>query len=209
MWVQVNGKEQVCPVPENKQLNSLGLRGAVPLCHHFLRALVRPGDRLVDATCGNGYDTLLLAELVGEGGHVWAFDVQETALAATRERLFQAGWSERATLLAAGHERLAELVPGPVRAVVFNLGFLPGSDQACRTATDTTLVALSQAAELLAPGGMVVIAVYTGHAGGDTEGAAVLEWAASQPAKQFNSWRHYQLNRSATAPFLVLVERAK
>jgi SAM-dependent methyltransferase len=189
--------------------HGLGLRGAVPLCHHFLREVVRPGDQVVDATCGNGYDTLLLAELVGADGHVWAIDVQETALTATGERLSQAGWSERVTLLAASHERLAELVPGLVRVIVFNLGFLPGSDQTCRTVTDTTLTALAQSTALLAPGGMVVIAVYTGHAGGDDEGAAVVEWAAGLPAKQFNSWRHYQLNRSATAPFLVLVERAK
>ena len=189
-------------------MSNLGLRGAVPLGHHFLRAVVRPGDRVVDATCGNGYDTQLLAELVGSEGHVWAFDVQETALAATRARLAEAGCTERVTLLAAGHERLAELVPGPVRAVVFNLGFLPGSDQLCRTATDTTLAALNQALTLLLPGGIIAIAVYTGHAGGDTEGAAVIDWAANLPAKQFNTWRHYQLNRSSTAPFLVLVERA-
>jgi SAM-dependent methyltransferase len=188
---------------------ALSLRGAVPLCHHFLRAVVRPGDRVADATCGNGFDTLLLAELVGASGHVWAFDVQEQALAATRERLAEAGFGERVTLLAAGHERLVELVPGPLRAVVFNLGFLPGSDQCCRTATETTLAALEQAAQLLAPGGIIAIAVYTGHAGGDTEGSAVLAWAAALPPKQFNSWRHYQLNRSATAPFLVLVERSK
>jgi SAM-dependent methyltransferase len=163
----------------------------------------------MDATCGNGFDTVLLAELVGADGHVWACDVQESALAVTSERLIQAGLGERVTLLAASHEHLAELVSAPVQAVVFNLGFLPGSDQNCRTVTDTTLTALAQAAALLDLGGIIAIAVYTGHAGGDDEGTAVLEWAASLPAKQFNSWRHYQLNRSATAPFLVLVERAK
>jgi len=185
----------------------LGLRGAVPLCHHFLRTVVRPGDSVVDATCGNGHDSLLLAELVGEEGHVWAFDVQATALAATRLRLVEAGWSGRVTLLAVGHEQLAELVPGPVRAVVFNLGFLPGSDQTCRTATDTTLAALDQAVALLTSGGVIAIAVYTGHEGGDEEGAAVLKWAATLAPSRYNVWRQYQLNRSSAAPFLVLVEK--
>lgn len=76
-----------------------GIRGAVPLCHHFLRERIRPGDRVVDATCGNGQDTLLLAELVGEEGRVWGFDIQEEALARTRERLVAAGLDGRVELV--------------------------------------------------------------------------------------------------------------
>ena len=62
------------------------LRGAVPLCHYYLQQWLRPGDRAVDATCGNGRDTLLLARLVGEEGRVWALDIQAEALARTRQR---------------------------------------------------------------------------------------------------------------------------
>lgn len=48
------------------------------------RKVVRPGDTVIDATCGNGHDTLELVKLVcadNAPGYVYAFDVQEDALA--------------------------------------------------------------------------------------------------------------------------------
>jgi SAM-dependent methyltransferase len=184
-----------------------GLRGAVALSHCFLRERLREGDAVVDATCGNGHDTLLLAQLVGPAGRVWAFDVQADALAATRALLHEAGCLGQGELVAAGHERLGEFVAGPVKAVVFNLGYLPGGDKSCVTRPEQTVAALRQAVELLLPGGIVTIAVYTGHPGGAEEGAAVDEWAALLPPEQFNVWRCRQSNRPATAPYLVLVEK--
>lgn len=84
----------------------------------------------VDATAGNGHDTVFLAELAGRTGHVYAFDVQTAALGATRNRLEAAGLADRVTLIHAGHENLAGLVPEcTVTAILFNLGFLPGSDK--------------------------------------------------------------------------------
>jgi SAM-dependent methyltransferase len=186
-----------------------GLRGAVPLCHYFLRERVRPGDRVVDATCGNGQDTLLLAELVGERGRVFALDIQEEALARTARRLAEAGVAERVELLCAGHERLGSLVSGPLRAVIFNLGYLPAGDRRIRTGEVTTLPALAQAAELLVPGGVLLLAVYTGHDGGGEEWQAVQEWCAGLEPKFFNAWHARQLNRSEVAPFVVVVEKVR
>jgi len=162
---------------------------------------------VVDGTCGNGQDTLLLAELVGESGRVWAFDIQEEALQRTSERLAAAGCRERVELVRAGHERLAELVTGSLQAVVFNLGYLPAGNPEVRTSAQTTLSALQQSAELLAPGGILLIAVYTGHDEGE-EWAAVREWAAGLHPHEFNVWQARQLNRSEVAPFVVLVEKA-
>lgn len=183
-----------------------GLAGAVPLAHFFLRERLREGDRVVDATCGNGHDTLLLARLVGPTGRVWAFDVQPAALAAAADRLAAAGCRERVDLLAAGHERLAELVAGPLQAVVFNLGYLPGGDRQTVTRPESTVAALVQALPLLAPGGMILLAVYTGHPGGEAERQGVEQWAAGLPPARCNVWRSSQLNRSAAAPSLILVE---
>lgn len=183
------------------------LHGAVPLSHLLLRQRVRPGDRVVDATCGNGKDTLLLAGLVGPGGRVWAFDIQEEALARTGQLVDQAGFTGRVTLVSAGHERLAEVVDEPVSAVIFNLGYLPGGNQAVMTGPASTLAALEQAQALLTPGGIIVVVVYTGHPGGDEEWGAVRKWAAALPPGRFNVWQAAQVNRSAAAPFLVLVEK--
>ncbi|MCM2356783.1 MAG: methyltransferase domain-containing protein [Geobacteraceae bacterium] len=191
---------------KNKTSNSL--RGAVPLSHLFLRERVRPGDRVVDATCGNGHDTLLLAQLVGPEGRVWAFDVQEEALTATRELLSGEGLSGRVELLRAGHERLAEFVREELRAVVFNLGFLPGGDREFVTRPEHTVAALEQAAGLILAGGIITVCIYTGHPGGPEEGEAVARWGAGLSPKRFNVWSSRQLNRPATAPYLVLVEKS-
>lgn len=185
------------------------LRGAVPLSHYFLRERVRPGDLVVDATCGNGFDTLLLARLVGEAGTVWAFDVQPVAIAATRELLEREGCLDPVRLIEAGHERLGEFVPEGIAAAVFNLGYLPGGDTELITDQANTVSALEQAAQLLGPGGILTVALYTGHEGGPEEAQAVESWAASLHPGRFNVWRHRQLNRPETAPYLVFVERIR
>jgi SAM-dependent methyltransferase len=188
-------------------MNRKGLYGAVPLAHYLLRERLKTGDCAVDATCGNGQDTLLLAALVGSSGKVWAFDVQGAALAKTGERLAAAGLEHCVRLVHAGHERLAEFVMEPLQAVVFNLGYLPAGDREIRTAAATTQAALQQAAAQLQSGGFILIAVYTGHAGGMEEWRAVHKWCAALLPHEFNVWQSRQLNRGETAPFLVVVEK--
>jgi len=185
----------------------IDLRGAVALAHYLLSRRVGPGDRVVDATCGNGNDTLLLARLVGEEGRVWAFDIQEEALRATARLLDEAGCRQQVELCAMGHERLAELVAEPLRAVVFNLGYLPGGDKGCVTRPETTVAALEAASQLIAPGGCLLVALYPGHPGGAEECAAVEEWGRALPPHLFNVWLHRQLNRPATAPYLLQAEK--
>lgn len=185
------------------------IRGAVSLAHYLLRERVKPGDRVLDATCGNGNDTLLLARLVGVDGTVWAFDIQSTALRETARLLEENGMLPRAILLEAGHERIAEFVNERLNAVVFNLGFLPGSDRSCITLPDTTIPALSQALEMLQQGGILLVALYPGHDGGDEEAAMVEEWGMGLNPSDYNVWRHRQLNRSLNAPYLIMVERRR
>jgi ubiquinone/menaquinone biosynthesis C-methylase UbiE len=187
----------------------MGLRGAVALSHFFLLERVGPGDRVLDATCGNGNDTLLLARLVGKGGRVWAFDIQHCALEATRSQLSAAGCLEQTDLVESGHERVAEYVTEPLRAAVFNLGYLPGGDRNFATAATHTVAALRQAAELLLPGGIITVCIYTGHDGGPEEAAAVEEWSSSLTPRLFNAWRSRQPNRPDTAPYLLLIEKSR
>ncbi len=188
--------------------NHVPLRGPVQLCHLFLKERVGTGDRVVDATCGNGYDTLLLAGLVGREGRVWSFDVDAAALEAARGRLREASLETAVELINDGHERLAAHVNQPLRAVVFNLGYLPGGAREVTTRPETTLAALEQSADLLLPGGFILLVVYTGHPGGREEGRAVDTWAAGLPSPRFNAWRCALMNRQAEAPYLLVVENA-
>jgi hypothetical protein len=184
-----------------------GIGGAVGFSHFFLRRTVQVGDRVIDATCGRGRDTLFLAGLVGDSGKVWAFDVQEEALAETASRVRDAGCSSWVNLVHAGHESLSEYIQEPVRAVVFNLGYLPGNSAGVVTLPETTLSALDQALPLLLPGGVIVLAVYTGHPGGEEEAANVEAWARTLSPREFNVWKSRQLNRSASAPYVLVVEK--
>lgn len=111
---------------------SYELRSARWIAADVLRQVVQPGDTVVDATLGNGHDTLMLCELVGETGRVIGFDIQPDAVERTRERLADAGMLSRCTLYAEGHEHLSERVITPIRTATFNLGWLPGATSASR-----------------------------------------------------------------------------
>lgn len=183
-----------------------GWYGAVPLAHQILSCRIREGDRVVDATCGNGNDTLFLARLVGPSGHVFAFDVQQKALERTRSQLEQESLGERVTLVAVGHERMGEYVRTPVRGIVFNLGYLPGGDRNVTTRPFTTRAGIDAGLLLLLPEGIMTVAVYSGHDGGE-EGEDILRHCSSLDPRIWNVWVCRQGNRSTRAPFLVVIER--
>ena len=183
------------------------LRNARHLAADYMIRTIREGDTVVDATMGNGKDTLFLCSLVGETGHVHAFDVQREAVERTRERVREAGFEPRATLLLAGHETMAEHVKGPVQAVMFNLGWLPGAEHVVTTKTDTTLKAVSAALELIAPGGIVTICVYPGHEEGTRELEALKAYAAGLSVRTFNVLYHSFANASSQTPRLFLIQR--
>lgn len=183
------------------------LRGPVALIHLLLQRFVSPGDHTIDATCGNGKDTLVLAQLVGTSGHVTAFDIQSEALQRTAQRLREADLSAQTSLLCCGHELMEQHVAPPVSAVVFNLGWLPGADRTIVTRPETTLQALNSACRLLKSGGIVLITCYPGHSGGDQETEEILSWSAALAPARYHVWRMSQPNTSADAPFCLLIQK--
>lgn len=168
-----------------------------------------PGARAVDATMGNGKDTLWLCEQVGPEGRVYAFDVQAEAVERTRARLVEAGVAERATLFCRGHEDMAALVREPVDAVMFNLGWLPGAERGVTTRVETTLLAVDAALSILGPEGLLTICVYPGHDEGVRELAALRDWAAGLDPKRFDAMTKHYLNQPNDPPQLIAVKRKK
>lgn len=186
---------------------SKGLGSAVYLAQLFVSDSVRSGGTAVDATAGNGNDVLFLARLAGASGKVYAFDTQAKALQTTRELLVRNGCADRVELLQAGHEEMKGLVPGPVDAVIFNLGYLPGGDHSIVTGPGTTIRALGAALDLLRPGGRIGLVIYTGHPGGREEGETVEKFASSLNAEQFKVIKISFLNRAANAPVVIVIEK--
>ena len=127
--------------------------GARKWAKALIEGNVNPGAIVVDATMGNGYDTLWLAQQVGEEGKVYAFDIQEEALKRTFERLCENHVENRVRLICAGHETMREHISEPIDAAVFNLGWLPGTPHERTTRAETTVMAVNAALSLLKPGG--------------------------------------------------------
>lgn len=176
--------------------------------HHEIAAAVREGDLAIDATAGNGHDTVFLAERVGESGKVLAFDIQTEAIAAARARVEAAGLGGRVEFIHGSHVAMADhAVPGSVAAVMFNLGYFPGGDHAVITRTAGTLAALEAALSLLKPGGVLTVVCYPGHPGGDEESAAVLEWSEGLASPDFAGSVVRRGDTLRPSPFLVTVRR--
>ena len=177
------------------------LADIIPFAHSLLRAHIREGDCVMDGTAGNGHDTLLLAQCVGEAGRVFAFDIQAAAIEATRARLAEDGLLPRVTLIQDGHQHATQYIRPPLRAAVFNFGYLPHGDKNITTLSETSVAAVQAALDLL------IAVVYHGHEAGKAEKAALLDYFAALPARRFRVLRYGHVNRLNAAPFVVAVEK--
>lgn len=178
------------------------------LAHERLSAYLKKGDIAIDATVGNGHDTAFLLAKVGEKGHVYGFDIQASAIAATRQQCANA---ENLTLIPDSHAKLAGYIPaqqiGKIKACLFNLGYLPGGDKAIITQTQSTLQALDAACEVLMAGGILTVLAYPGHPDGDQETAQVAKWCTGLPQEQFNCRVFDSDTKNPAAPRLWLVDK--
>ncbi|MFC4103310.1 tRNA (mnm(5)s(2)U34)-methyltransferase [Paenibacillus xanthanilyticus] len=191
----------------------MGFLSVLSMAHRLVQERVRPGDPVIDGTCGNGMDTLFLAGLTGPRGSVYAFDVQEQALARTRERLAPLAADGRMPNLHAvldSHARIREHVQaelhGKVAAAMFNFGYLPGADPSVITETQSSVSALEAALDVLRPGGIVTAVLYPGHEGGDAEAAAIEAWASALPQVAAQTLL-YRMAQKPTAPYLIAIEK--
>lgn len=193
----------------------MGFLSVLSMAHQMIRERIQPGDIAIDATAGNGVDTRFLAELVGSHGVVYAFDIQEAAITATRKRLEPLEEQQQLPdlrLVLDGHEAMSRHVEqdhvGKVAAAMFNLGYLPGADPTVITKTDSSLAAIETALSLLKPGGIVTCVLYPGHPGGGDEAEAVLQWAQALSSAEGQAVL-YRMAQKPTAPFLVAIERSR
>ncbi|SFJ16526.1 Putative rRNA methylase [Terrisporobacter glycolicus] len=173
----------------------------------FLEKIIEKGHVVIDATMGNGYDTVYLGNLVGETGKVYAFDVQEEALTSTRKKVVRDNMEDRIELIHDGHENLDKYVKEEVSCVVFNLGYLPRAKHMVITKPDTTLEAIKKSLEILKPNGIISIAAYIGHEGGLDEKNYICEYLDNLDQKQYNVLHMEFTNQINNPPQLILVEK--
>ncbi|MGZ9805545.1 tRNA (mnm(5)s(2)U34)-methyltransferase [Streptococcus sp. V869] len=178
------------------------MKRPLEMAHDFLAQVITPEDIVVDATMGNGYDTLFLAKLAKQ---VYAFDIQEQALEKTSQRIQEAGLTN-VDLILQGHETVDQYVT-EVKAAIFNLGYLPSADKSIITQPQTTLEALEKLCQVLVKGGRIAIMIYYGHEGGDIERDAVLDFVSQLPQQEYTATIYRTLNQINNPPFLVMIEK--
>ena len=148
---------------------------------------------MIDATVGNGYDTLFMAEWGGPDARVLGIDLQAEALESAHHRLKEAGLENRVKLVQGNHADLAAYVPedwvATVDLIMFNLGYLPGGDKTMTTCESSTLAALVAARSILRPGGYLSVIAYQGHPGGAEEAEAVSRWFDHREQQGDQIWR--------------------
>ncbi len=177
------------------------------LAHYIVAWAVREGDLAVDATAGNGHDTIFLAGKVGLKGHVYSFDVQQEALDHTLIRLEQQQLEKQVTLIREGHEQMQRYIEGPVIAVMYNLGYLPGGNRRITTKHDTTIISLKQALQILAPRGIITMVLYPGHPEGNDEKKHLAAFCKELDPEHYTVLNSQLFNRFNKPPELIVVQR--
>ncbi|MDO5135420.1 MAG: class I SAM-dependent methyltransferase [Eubacteriales bacterium] len=175
-------------------------------CRHFVKDHVKEGDICIDATAGNGWDSLLLSRCCGKTGRVTSFDIQPMAVARTKERLMeQAPWRNWRVVLDSHRNMDFYEEQGTVSCIMFNFGYLPGGDHSVSTNPVTSIQALSLSLELLRPGGLLSLCLYSGGDTGFQERESILSWLKTLDFRKYLVIKTDYYNRPGNPPNPVLV----
>lgn len=187
----------------------MSLHNIIPFAHQCLINSIAKGDNVLDATAGNGLDTCILAQAVGENGCVWAFDIQQTALDNTAQRLAEKNLQKQVSLILDDHQHLERHIQTPISAAIFNLGYLPSGDKNISTQANSTQIAIQKSLQLLRVGGTMAVVIYGGHSAGAQERDHLLTWAQTLPQQEVDILHYQFANRPPTAPFALIFERKR
>lgn len=179
------------------------------------------GGLIIDATCGNGRDTLELARYDREHSlnvDIVAFDIQKEAIDSAKALLTNKGFgpqleSGKIRFVSSSHESMigciSDLYGDGRKAclVVFNLGYLPGGDKSITTNSDSTLKAVRSALDLLDTGGLVCITMYSGHPEGAEEKQALLHFAEELDSHDYHVSYISMINQPNDPPEILLISR--
>lgn len=183
------------------------IKKIIPFAHDLLAKSLLPGDIAVDATCGNGHDTLFLSRLVSVNGKVFAFDIQEQAIEATRAKLTEHSLTN-VELVHDSHALINTYVTEhTIGGAIFNLGYLPRSDKSIVTKPDSTIAAMEQILNKLKQNGLLILVIYTGHPGGVEEMQAVLNYSTHLNQESYTVLKYEFMNMKNNPPFVLAIEK--
>lgn len=186
------------------------MKGIINYSHYLLETAVKEGDTVIDATCGNGNDTVFLSKLVGKSGHVFGFDIQEQAVTNTKNMLAKSGLSN-ADIIQDSHSNFIHHIPVDkltrLGGAIFNLGYLPGSDKSIITRSESTILAVEGILSYLKRNGLVVLVIYHGHEGGTEEKEQLMKYARLLDQKLFHVLYYGFINQKNDPPFILAIQK--
>lgn len=170
---------------------------------------IKEGDTVIDATCGTGRDTAVLAKAVGAAGQVYAFDIQKKALLMTEARLKSHGYNNVRMIRSSFTSMSSHIPAESASAIVFNLGYLPGGDHSITTTSEETLAGLECALRIVKTGGIITVVMYDGHEEGAAEKQSVLSWAETLDAGKYHVVYTNMLNQKNDPPEILWITRKR
>ena len=181
---------------------------ALDIIKRVISENVREGDICIDATAGRGNDTLFMAQIVGESGHVTAFDIQQDAVDSTKKLLEENGVSHRADVLLKSHSEMDALFDeGSVSCITFNFGWLPKGDHSVSTKKETSIEAIEKGLRLLKKDGIMTLIIYYGRDTGFEERDAILEYLPTIDSEKYTVLEMPFVNRPNCPPIPIIIMR--
>lgn len=190
------------------QLRFRKIINTISISRDIFKAYIRDGDVVLDATTGNGNDTLDLSILVGNTGKVYGFDVQDIAIDNTKKLLTKNNQLDNVILINDNHVNIDKYIDEPLDLAVYNLGYLPKGDKDLKTDARSTVTSVSKALSLLKENGILIITSYVGHPGGLEEKEALEKMLNSLNQKEYNVLKNEFINQQNHPPLLYIVEKA-
>ena len=183
---------------------------ALDIVHKMLRLHIKPGDFCIDATAGNGHDTVFLCELVGESGKVVAMDIQPDAVLSTKQNLLEHDFSDRAEVFCMSHSDMDTVAePESADAIVFNFGWLPGGNHDIFTRAETSVPAIQKSLDILKPGGLLALCLYYGRNNGYSERDAIFSFLSELDSRHYAVMKCDFLNRKNDPPFPIFIVKER
>lgn len=186
-----------------KKMNSFS---ALDIINRVIDENVSEGDICIDATAGRGNDTLHLCKLVGESGHVTAFDIQQEAIDSTKQLLAEHGLSHRADVILKSHSEMDSFFEEEsVSLITFNFGWLPKGDHNIFTKKETSIKAIEKGLKLLKNGGIITLIIYYGRETGFEEHDALLKYLPSLDSRKYTVIEMPFVNRANCPPIPIVI----
>lgn len=182
---------------------------AISITRDLIDRYVKDGDIVLDATVGNGNDTILLAEKVGISGRVYGFDIQKIAINNTISLLESKNLNENVILINEDHFKIDKYIDENLNFIIYNLGYLPKGDKSIKTKASTSIGSIEKSLNLLDYNGLLIITVYTGHAGGLEEKIAIENLIINLNQKNFTVLKYEFINQKNNPPIVYKIEKIK